>query len=155
MTDKSFVHLHNHSEFSFIDGSSLLPSMASICDELNMPAIALTDHGNMYGAVDFYNACKNKNIKPIIGCEFYVAPKSRFEKDPSYTYDHLTVIAKNNKGYSNLIKLVSKGNLEGFYYRPRIDKEILKEYSEGLIVLSGCPSQGVLTLLGRCTQRPP
>ena len=96
MTDKSFVHLHNHSEFSFIDGSSLLPSMASICDELNMPAIALTDHGNMYGAVDFYNACKNKNIKPIIGCEFYVAPKSRFEKDPSYTYDHLTVIAKNN-----------------------------------------------------------
>ena len=140
MTDKSFVHLHNHSEFSFIDGSSLLPSMASICDELNMPAIALTDHGNMYGAVDFYNACKNKNIKPIIGCEFYVAPKSRFEKDPSYTYDHLTVIAKNNKGYSNLIKLVSKGNLEGFYYRPRIDKEILKEYSEGLIVLSGCPS---------------
>ena len=140
MTDKSFVHLHNHSEFSFIDGSSLIPSMASICDELNMPAIALTDHGNMYGAVDFYNACKNKNIKPIIGCEFYVAPKSRFEKDPSYTYDHLTVIAKNNKGYSNLIKLVSKGNLEGFYYRPRIDKEILKEYSEGLIVLSGCPS---------------
>ena len=140
MTDKSFVHLHNHSEFSFIDGSSLIPSMASICDELNMPAIALTDHGNMYGAVDFYNACKNKNIKPIIGCEFYVAPKSRFEKDPSYTYDHLTVIAKNNKGYSNLIKLVSKGNLEGFYYRPRIDKEMLKEYSEGLIVLSGCPS---------------
>ena len=140
MTEKSFVHLHNHSEFSFIDGSSLLDSMASICDNLGMPAIALTDHGNMYGAIDFYNACKTKNIKPIIGCEFYIAPKSRFDKDPSYSYDHLTVIAKNNLGYSNLIKLVSKGNLEGFYYRPRIDKEILKEHSEGLIVLSGCPS---------------
>ena len=140
MTEKSFVHLHNHSEFSFIDGSSLLDSMASICNNLGMPAIALTDHGNMYGAIDFYNACKTKNIKPIIGCEFYIAPKSRFDKDPSYSYDHLTVIAKNNLGYSNLIKLVSKGNLEGFYYRPRIDKEILKEHSEGLIVLSGCPS---------------
>ena len=140
MTEKSFVHLHNHSEFSFIDGSSLLDSMASICSNLEMPAIALTDHGNMYGAIDFYNACKTKNIKPIIGCEFYIAPKSRFDKDPSYSYDHLTVIAKNNLGYSNLIKLVSKGNLEGFYYRPRIDKEILKEHSEGLIVLSGCPS---------------
>ena len=140
MTEKSFVHLHNHSEFSFIDGSSLLDSMASICDNLGMPAIALTDHGNMYGAVDFYNACKTKNIKPIIGCEFYIAPKNRFDKDPSYSYDHLTVIAKNNLGYSNLIKLVSRGNLEGFYYRPRIDKEILKEHSEGLIVLSGCPS---------------
>ena len=140
MTEKSFVHLHNHSEFSFIDGSSLLDSMASICNNLGMPAIALTDHGNMYGAIDFYNACKTKNIKPIIGCEFYIAPKSRFDKDPSYSYDHLTVIAKNNLGYSNLIKLVSKGNLEGFYYRPRIDKEILKEHNEGLIVLSGCPS---------------
>ena len=140
MTQKSFVHLHNHSEFSFIDGSSLLDSMASICSNLAMPAIALTDHGNMYGAVDFYNACKTKDIKPIIGCEFYIAPKNRFDKDPSYSYDHLTVIAKNNQGYSNLIKLVSRGNLEGFYYRPRIDKEILKEHSEGLIVLSGCPS---------------
>ena len=140
MTEKSFVHLHNHSEFSFIDGSSLLDSMASICNNLGMPAIALTDHGNMYGAIDFYNACKIKNIKPIIGCEFYIAPKNRFDKDPSYSYDHLTVIAKNNRGYSNLIKLVSRGNLEWFYYRPRIDKEILKEHSEGLIVLSGCPS---------------
>ena len=140
MTEKILRSLHNHSEFSFIDGSSLLDSMASICNNLGMPAIALTDHGNMYGAIDFYNACKTKNIKPIIGCEFYIAPKSRFDKDPSYSYDHLTVIAKNNLGYSNLIKLVSKGNLEGFYYRPRIDKEILKEHSEGLIVLSGCPS---------------
>ena len=92
MTQKSFVHLHNHSEFSFIDGSSLLDSMASICSNLAMPAIALTDHGNMYGAVDFYNACKTKNIKPIIGCEFYIAPKNRFDKDPSYSYDHLTCL---------------------------------------------------------------
>ncbi|MEC7920849.1 MAG: DNA polymerase III subunit alpha [Chloroflexota bacterium] len=140
MVEKSFVHLHNHSEFSFIDGSSSLKSMAKLAKKYGMPAIALTDHGNLYGAIDFYNECKKENIKPIIGCEFYVAPKARQDKDPSHAYDHLTVIAKNNTGYKNLIKLVSISNLEGFYYRPRIDKEILKKYKEGLIVLSGCPS---------------
>jgi len=140
MVEKSFVHLHNHSEFSFIDGSSSLKSMAKLANKYAMPAIALTDHGNLYGAIDFYNECKKENIKPIIGCEFYVAPKTRQEKDPSHAYDHLTVIAKNNAGYKNLIKLVSISNLEGFYYRARIDKELLKKHKEGLIVLSGCPS---------------
>ena len=140
MLEKSFVHLHNHSEFSFIDGSSSLKSMAKLANKYGMPAIALTDHGNLYGAIDFYNACKKEGIKPIIGCEFYVAPKTRQEKDPSHAYDHLTVIAKNNTGYKNLIKLVSISNLEGFYYRARIDKDLLKKHKEGLIVLSGCPS---------------
>lgn len=140
MPEKSFVHLHNHSEYSFVDGSSSLKSIVKIAKELDMPAIAITDHGNLYGAIDFYNECKESGLNPIIGCEFYVAPKSRFEKVSSYPYDHLTIIAKNLEGYKNLIKLVSKGNLEGFYYRARIDKELLKKHKDGLIVLSGCPS---------------
>ncbi len=140
MEEKSFVHLHNHTEFSFIDGSSSLISVANIAKKLNMPAIAITDHGNLYGAIDFYNACIKIGVKPIIGCEFYIAPKTRYEKDSAHAYDHLTVIAKNNIGYKNLIKLVSKANLEGFYYRPRIDKDLLSIHKEGLIVMSGCPS---------------
>ena len=140
MEEKSFVHLHNHTEFSFIDGSSSLKSVANIAKKFNMPAIAITDHGNLYGAIDFYNACIQIGIKPIIGCEFYIAPKTRYEKDSAHAYDHLTVIAKNNIGYKNLIKLVSKANLEGFYYRPRIDKDLLTKHKDGLIVMSGCPS---------------
>ena len=140
-TVDQFVHLHNHSEYSLLDGLSRLDQMAGRAAELGMPAIALTDHGNVHGAIDFYQACKAQGVKPIIGVEGYVAPGSRFEKDSNDRFPHhLTVLAQTQTGYRNLLRLVSAGHLEGFYYRPRMDREILARHSEGLIVLSGCPS---------------
>ena len=138
---EQFVHLHNHSEYSLLDGLSRLDQMATRAAELGMPAIALTDHGNVHGAIDFYQACKAQGVKPIIGVEGYVAPGSRFEKDSNDRFPHhLTVLAQTQTGYRNLLRLVSAGHLEGFYYRPRMDREILARHSEGLIVMSGCPS---------------
>ena len=138
---EQFVHLHNHSEYSLLDGFSRLEQMANRAAELGMPAIALTDHGNVHGAIDFYKACKAQGVKPIIGVEGYVAPGSRFEKNSNDRFPHhLTVLAQTQTGYRNLLKLVSAGHLEGFYYRPRMDREVLASHSEGLIVLSGCPS---------------
>ena len=138
---EQFVHLHNHSEYSLLDGFSRLEQMANRAAELGMPAIALTDHGNVHGAIDFYQACKAQGVKPIIGVEGYVAPGSRFEKDSNDRFPHhLTVLAQTQTGYRNLLKLVSAGHLEGFYYRPRMDREVLARHNEGLIVLSGCPS---------------
>ena len=138
---EQFVHLHNHSEYSLLDGFSRLEQMANRAAELGMPAIALTDHGNVHGAIDFYQACKAQGVKPIIGVEGYVAPGSRFEKDSNDRFPHhLTVLAQTQTGYRNLLRLVSAGHLEGFYYRPRMDREILARHNEGLIVLSGCPS---------------
>ncbi len=138
---EQFVHLHNHSEYSLLDGFSRLEQMANRAAELGMPAIALTDHGNVHGAIDFYQACKAQGVKPIIGVEGYVAPGSRFEKDSNDRFPHhLTVLAQTQTGYRNLLRLVSAGHLEGFYYRPRMDRELLARHNEGLVVLSGCPS---------------
>ena len=135
-----FVHLHVHSEYSLLDGMSRIKDLPVRAKELGMKAIALTDHGVMYGAVDFYKECKKNDIKPIIGCEVYVAPHSRFDKEAGRDngYNHLILLAKNKTGYQNLSKLVSLSFVEGFYYKPRIDLEILEQYSEGLICLSAC-----------------
>ena len=136
-----FTHLHSHTEFSLLDSSNKVKEYARRVKELGMDSAAITDHGVMYGAIDFYKAAKAEGIKPIIGCEVYVAPGSRFEREKNVSddrYYHLVLLAENNLGYSNLCKLVSRGFTEGFYYKPRIDKELLREYHEGLIALSAC-----------------
>ncbi len=137
----SFVHLHVHTEFSLLDGSNKIKEYVKRVKELGMDSAAITDHGVMYGAIDFYKAAREAGIKPILGCEVYVAPGSRFDKELSggdERYNHLILLAENNKGYENLCKIVSKGFTEGFYYKPRVDFEVLKEYHEGLICLSAC-----------------
>ncbi|CDD16928.1 dNA-directed DNA polymerase III PolC [Clostridium sp. CAG:798] len=135
-----FVHLHIHSEYSLLDGANRIKDLPVRAKELGMNAIAITDHGVMFGAIDFYKACKANGVKPIIGCEVYVAPRGRKDKEPKIDekYNHLILLAKNNEGYKNLAKLVSWGFIEGFYYKPRIDKEILEKYHEGIICLSAC-----------------
>ena len=135
-----FVHLHIHSEFSLLDGANRIKDLPVRAKELGMDAIALTDHGVMYGAIDFYKACRKEGVKPIIGCEVYVAPRSRFDKEPNIDnrYNHLILLAKNQQGYKNLSKLVSIGFVNGYYYKPRIDLEVLEKYHEGLICLSAC-----------------
>lgn len=135
-----FVHLHLHTEYSLLDGCCRIEKLMDTVDEAGQKAVALTDHGVMYGAIDFYKAAKKKGIKPIIGCEVYVAPKSRFDKQKyeGGDYSHLVLLCENNKGYENLIKLVSAGFTEGFYSRPRVDRELLSKHSEGLIALSAC-----------------
>ncbi len=135
-----FVHLHIHSEFSLLDGANRIKDLPVRAKELGMKAMAITDHGVMYGTIDFYKACKKEGIKPIIGCEVYVAQRSRFNKEPGIDnkYNHLILLAKDNQGYKNLSKLVSIGFTEGYYYKPRIDSEVLEKYHEGLICLSGC-----------------
>src|SRR3981189_3664771 len=141
---KSFVHLHNHTEYSLLDGASRIPAMVARAVELGMPAIGITDHGVMYGAIHFYKACKEAGIKPIVGCEVYVAPRSRLLREGRVDRDpnHLTLLAANHVGYVNLMKLCSRGQMEGMYYKPRIDKEILAEHSKGMIALSGCLQGG-------------
>ncbi len=135
----NFVHLHVHSEFSLLDGANRIKDLPVRAKELGMDAIALTDHGVMYGVIDFYKACKKEGIKPIIGCEVYVANRTRFDKEAGLDYNnHLILLAKNNEGYKNLTKLVSMGFTDGFYYKPRIDKEILEKYHEGLVCCSAC-----------------
>ncbi len=142
MSHADFVHLHLHTEYSLLDGACRLDRLMEYAHELKFPAMAVTDHGVMYGAVDFYQAARNKGIKPIIGCEVYVAPGSRHEKKTSAggrdVYNHLVLLAKDETGYRNLTKLVTAGFLEGYYYKPRIDKEILAAHKEGIIALSGC-----------------
>ena len=137
---ETFVHLHNHTEYSLLDGASRIQAMVTRAAELDMPAIGLTDHGVMYGAIHFYKACKEAGIKPIIGCEVYVAPRSRLLREGRVDRDpnHLTLLAANHAGYLNLMRLCTVGQMEGMYYKPRIDKEILAQHSEGLIALSGC-----------------
>ncbi|NQW21234.1 MAG: DNA polymerase III subunit alpha [Chloroflexi bacterium] len=140
MTDQ-FVHLHNHSEYSLLDGFSRLDDMVNRAVELGQLAIALTDHGNLHGAIGIYQSAKKAGIKPIIGVEGYVADGPRDERNPQKRSPfHTTILAQNRVGYQNLLKLVTASHIEGFYYRPRMDREILEKYSEGLIVLSGCPS---------------
>jgi DNA polymerase-3 subunit alpha len=146
----SFVHLHTHSEYSLLDGASRLEELCAKAAALGMPAIALTDHGAMFGALDFYEAARKHNVKPIIGVEAYVAPRSRFDRNPGEgeeKYRHLTLLARNEEGYRNLLRLVTDAHLEGFYHRPRIDKELLAERSAGLIGLSGCLASETARLL--------
>ena len=136
-----FTHLHVHTEYSLLDGSCKIKELAGRVKELGMDSIAITDHGVMYGVIDFYRAMKEQGIKPIIGCEVYVAPGSRFDREPGQQdnrYNHLVLLAENNTGYSNLMKIVSKGFTEGFYYKPRVDYEVLEKYHEGIIALSAC-----------------
>src|SRR5437867_1435631 len=149
----SFVHLHLHTQFSLLDGANQIEPLIQQIKSFNQPAVAMTDHGNMFGAIEFYRKAKDAGIKPIIGCEAYMAPGSRFAaKDSGLAhndYYHLILLARNLTGYQNLIKLVSKAYLEGFYYKPRMDKEILEEHHEGLIALSGCLSGEIPYLIGQ------
>ena len=145
-----FTHLHVHTEYSLLDGSSKIKELVAKVKELGMDSIAITDHGVMYGVIDFYRAAKNVGIKPIIGCEVYVAPNSRFDRETGSSderYNHLVLLAENNVGYANLIKIVSKGFTEGFYYKPRVDYEVLNEYHEGIIALSACLAGAVASQL--------
>lgn len=138
--NNGFVHLHVHSEYSLLDGACRIKELIQRVKDLGQTAVALTDHGVMYGAVDFYREAKAKGIKPIIGCEVYVAPRTRFDRDAKFDAHpyHLVLLCKNKQGYQNLIKLVSLGFTEGFYSKPRVDPELLEKYSKGLICLSGC-----------------
>ena len=148
----NFVHLHTHSDYSLLDGACSISQLINQAHELDMPALALTDHGNLFGAIDFYQKAKKRKLKPIIGCEVYVAPTSRFEKKKvgeQPTAYHLTLLAKDKKGYKNLMELVTRGYLEGFYYHPRIDKELISQKGEGLIVLSGCAKGEIPFLLSQ------
>lgn len=135
-----FAHLHTHSHYSLLDGLSKIEGIVDSAKKDGQMAVAITDHGNLYGAIDFYKACKKAEIKPIIGVEAYIANRTRFDKEPNIDDKryHLTLLAKNNTGYKNLIKLVTKSQLEGYYYKPRMDLDLLRENSEGLICLSGC-----------------
>ena len=147
-----FTHLHVHTEYSLLDGSSKIKEIVSRAKELGMDSLAITDHGVMYGVIEFYKAAKKEGIKPIIGCEVYVAPGSRFDKEISHgddRYYHLVLLAENDEGYNNLMKIVSKGFVEGFYYKPRVDYEVLRTYSKGIICLSACLAGEVQRYLAR------
>ena len=136
----AFAHLHTHTAYSLLDGEGTIPAILDRAKELGQTAMAITDHGNMYGVIDFYEYAKSIGVKPILGCEVYVAARSRFDKTHEHdsTSSHLILLAENNTGYKNLMKIVSLGYIEGFYYKPRIDMEVLREYSEGIIALSAC-----------------
>ena len=141
MLHSDFVHLHVHTNYSLLDGACRIEPLIKRAVDLKFPALAMTDHGNLFGAIEFYEACMKHGIKPIIGCEAYLAPKSRFDKSTGgikNSNSHMVILARNEEGYANLMRLVSKSYLEGFYYKPRIDKEILSEHKEGLIVLTSC-----------------
>ena len=136
-----FTHLHVHTEYSLLDGSSKIKELAARAKELGMDSLAITDHGVMYGVIDFYRACKEVGVKPIIGCEIYVAPGSRFDREVGRgeeRYYHLVLLAEDDLGYHNLMKIVSRGFTEGYYYKPRVDMEVLEEFHEGIIALSAC-----------------
>jgi DNA polymerase-3 subunit alpha len=147
MADRSFVHLHVHSEYSLLDGAARIeapksnpdaPTIFTEAERLGMPALAVTDHGAMYGALRFYERARATGVKPIVGVEAYVAPGSRFDRNPGESeekYYHLTLLAESETGYRNLLRLVSMAHLEGFYHRPRMDKQLLAEHSEGILCL--------------------
>ncbi len=148
----SFTHLHVHTEYSLLDGSNKINEYVARVKELGMTAAAITDHGVMYGVIDFYKAAKAAGIRPVLGCEVYVAPGSRFDRETSHgegRYYHLVLLAQNNQGYSNLVKIVSKGFVDGYYYKPRVDMEVLERYHEGIIALSACLAGEVQRYLAR------
>ena len=151
MAHADFVHLHLHTEYSLLDGACRLDRLMDKAHELKFPALAVTDHGVLYGAIDFYKAAREKGIKPIIGCEMYVAPGSRLEKKSSGggrdVYHHLGALARDETGYRNLVRLTTAAHLEGYYYKPRVDKEILAAHKEGLILLSGCLASEIPELI--------
>ena len=137
----AFTHLHVHTEYSLLDGSNKIKEYVARVKELGMNSAAITDHGVMYGVIDFYRAAREAGIKPILGCEVYVAPNSRFDKELTggeERYHHLVLLAENNTGYANLMKIVSRGFTEGYYYKPRVDMEVLQQFHEGIIALSAC-----------------
>jgi DNA polymerase III alpha subunit len=137
-----FVHLHLHTEYSLLDGFGRIDDYVQAAKEMGMAAIALTDHGVLFGAIDFYKACQKAGIKPIIGCEVYIAPRGLAQKSGRADSQsrHLILLAESNQGYRNLSKIVSKGYIDGFYYKPRVDHEVLRQYHEGIICLSACVS---------------
>src|SRR5579871_676126 len=138
-----FVHLHCHTHYSLLDGASRIPDLVKKAKELGMNSLAITDHGNMYGALEFYTKAKDAGINPVLGYEAYIAPAHRTDRTASRMKEasyHLTLLAKNRQGFQNLVKMASAAFLEGFYYKPRIDKELLEKYHEGIICLSGCAS---------------
>ena len=151
MSHAEFVHLHLHTEYSLLDGACRIDKLIERASALKFPALSITDHGVLYGAIDFYQAARSSGIKPIIGCEVYVAPHSRFDKKSTSgsrdTYRHLLLLAKDEQGYKNLIRLATAGHLEGYYYKPRIDKELLAAHAGGLIALSGCLASEVPELI--------
>ncbi len=149
MSEVNFVHLHCHSEYSLLDGAAKIKKMVERAAQLGMPALAVTDHGTMFGVIDFYRAAREAGVKPILGCEVYVSPRSRFQKEAKRddTQYHLVLLAENNTGYRNLMRLVSSGYLEGFYYKPRVDRQLLEECSEGLIALSACLAGEIPSLI--------
>ena len=148
----SFAHLHVHTEYSLLDGSNKIKEYVSRVKELGMNSAAITDHGVMYGVIDFYREARKQGIKPILGCEVYVAPNSRFDRETAggeSRYHHLVLLAENNTGYANLMKIVSRGFTEGYYYKPRVDKDLLRQYHEGIIALSACLAGEVQRYLSR------
>ena len=160
MSKDNFVHLHVHTEYSMLDGAARVGDLMSDVKAQGMPAIAMTDHGNVFGAFEFYKAAKKADVKPIIGIEAYVAPESRFDKkrvqwadggeddvSGGGAYTHMTILAENNEGLGNLFRLSSLASLEGYYYKPRMDRELLATYSKGLIATTGCPGGEIQTRL--------
>ncbi|MDT7745240.1 MAG: polymerase subunit alpha, partial [Actinomycetota bacterium] len=160
MSDDSFVHLHTHTEFSMLDGAARLDDLFSEAARMGMPALAMTDHGNTYGAYEFWKKSKAHGVKPIIGMEGYIAPGSRHERkrvsigqnangsdNPDLMYTHMTLLAENTEGMHNLFRLSSLASLEGYYYKPRMDRELLETYGKGIIATTGCPSGEVARLL--------
>ncbi|MEY3217946.1 MAG: hypothetical protein RLY96_409, partial [Actinomycetota bacterium] len=160
MSEKNFVHLHVHTEYSMLDGAARVGDLMAEVKAQGMPAIAMTDHGNVFGAFEFYKAAKKAEVKPIIGIEAYVAPESRFDKkrvqwadggeddvSGGGAYTHMTILAENNEGLANLFRLSSLASLEGYYYKPRMDRELLAQYSKGLIATTGCPGGEIQTRL--------
>ena len=156
-SDKPFVHLHCHTDYSLLDGACEIDQLMDVVAEQKMPAVAMTDHGNLFGAVQFYNAAKAKGIHPVIGCEVYVSQQGHKTRSDTDRYNHLVLLCENQEGYRNLIKLVSTGFLEGFYYKPRIDKDLLAAHSKGLICLSACLRGDIneTILADKLRRRPP
>lgn len=143
-----FAHLHVHTEYSLLDGMCRIPQLISRAKELGLESLAITDHGSMYGVIEFYLAAKEAGIKPIIGCEFYVAPLSRHSRTAGdKRFYHLVLLAKNTQGYHNLLQLCTKAHLEGFYYKPRVDKDLLSQHCQGLVALSACAKGEVPCLI--------
>src|ERR1051325_7735855 len=138
MSDKPFVHLHCHTDYSLLDGACEIGQLMDAVVQQKMPAVAMTAHGNLFGAVQFYNTAKSKGVHPVIGCEVYVSQQGHKTRSETDRYNHLVLLCENQTGYRNLIRLVSTGYLDGFYYKPRIDKDLLASHSEGLIAMSAC-----------------
>ena len=151
MPKPEFVHLHCHTEFSLLDGACRVDLLIAKASEIGFGSLPITDHGAMFGAINFYRAARAKDIKPIIGCEVYVAPGSRHEKKSGArgkeAYYHLVLLARDEAGYQNLVRLATAAQLEGYYYKPRVDKELLAQHSDGLICLSGCLASEIPRLI--------